>query len=84
VGYDGNDQEIYTINVGDGSRLNVTDNSTDDYYPDYAPNGKRIAYTNYAGAGAASEIYTINPDGGGKRPVTDNSTDDYDPYWGRQ
>jgi len=70
--------------VGGGGKLNVTDNTADDFYPSYSPSGKRIAYSYDPGAGADSEIYTINLDGGGKRPVTDNATNDYDPYWGRQ
>jgi hypothetical protein len=84
AGNDGNDSEIFTINVGGGGKLQLTDNTTSDYYADYAPNGKRIAYTNYAGTGTDEEIYTINLDGGDKRPVTDNATNDYDPYCGRQ
>ena len=34
-GYDGQDFEIYTINSGGGGKVNVTDNSTDDYYPSW-------------------------------------------------
>ena len=84
AGNDGNDSEIFTINVGGGGKLQLTDNATDDNYPSYSPSGKRIAYSYNTGTGADSEIYTINLDGGGKRPVTDNATNDYDPYCGRQ
>jgi hypothetical protein len=41
--YDGNDSEIYTINVRGGGTSKVTDNDTDDLYPSYSPNGKTIA-----------------------------------------
>jgi Tol biopolymer transport system component len=68
--------------VGGGSRFNVTDKSSEDYYPDYGPGGNRIAYTNEAGTD--SEIYTISPNGGGRLNVTDNGTGDYEPYWGSQ
>ncbi len=63
-GHDENDYEIYTIKVGGGGKLNVTDNdsTSDDYYPDYAPGGKRIAYSNFV-TGGDEEIYTIEPDG---------------------
>jgi hypothetical protein len=84
AGNDGNDSEIFTINVGGGGKRPVTDNTADDFYPSYSPSGRRIAYSYDPGAGADSEIYTINVGGGGKRPVTDNATNDEDPYWGRQ
>jgi TolB protein len=82
-GYDGNDQEIYTINAGGGGKVQVTDNSTNDYYPAYSPSGKRIAYEGEdAPTNGDREIYTINAGGGGRFQVTDNSTNDYEPYWG--
>ena len=43
-GYDGNDSEIYTIDMRGGSTLKVTDNDSNDSQPDYAPDGKTIAY----------------------------------------
>ena len=73
---DGNDFEIYTINAGGGGKKPLTDNSSDDEWPDYAPDGKRIAYT-HSVTGGDDEIYTIKPDGGGTQPVTDNSSDDF-------
>jgi len=74
------DYEIYTINPNGGAKKQLTDNSLDDYSPDYAPGGKRIAYTNSLTEGD-EEIYTIKPDGGGRQPVTDNSSDDYSPSY---
>jgi hypothetical protein len=34
-GYDGRDFEIYTINSGGGSKVQLTANSTDAYYPSW-------------------------------------------------
>jgi hypothetical protein len=70
AGYDGNDSDIYTIQPNGGGRLNVTDNSSDDYYPSYSPSGKKIAYVN--DAGGDGEIWTIKPNGvaGSKSPTT--------------
>ena len=62
AGYEGNDSEIYTINVGGGGKFNFTDNTSDDYAPAYSPGGKRIAYTNYV-TGGDEEVYTIQTDG---------------------
>jgi hypothetical protein len=33
--HDGQDQEIYTINAAGGGRVQLTDNSTDDYTPSW-------------------------------------------------
>jgi Tol biopolymer transport system component len=84
--FDGQDQEIYTINPTGGGRVQLTDNSTDDRYPSYSPSGKKIAYDGLdAPSGGDYEIYTINAaGGGGKVQLTDNSTDDYTPSWGNR
>jgi Tol biopolymer transport system component len=74
VSSDGQDTEIYTINVGGGGKVPVTENPFDDYHPSYSPNGKKIAYTGYDGNDF--EIYTINAGGGKGVPLTDNTTDD--------
>src|SRR5215217_8756949 len=57
AGYDGQDYEIYTIRTDGGGKLQLTDNSVDDYEPAYSPSGKLIAFTSSSGGG--SEIYTI-------------------------
>ena len=75
--YDGNDDEIYKINVGGGGRVQLTDNSTDDKYPCYSPSGKKIAYS--GDDGDDSEIYTINAGGGGRIQLTNNDTNDSNP-----
>jgi TolB protein len=63
-----------------GGRKNVTNNnSTDDYQPDYAPGGTKIAYA--GNDGNDWDIYTINTDGGGRKNVTNNNTDDNQPSY---
>jgi TolB protein len=65
--------EIYTIGVNGKNRVQLTHNSTYDYYPDYSPNGRRIAY---AGTGERSlSIYTIRAHGGGKTKVAEEGFD---------
>ncbi len=51
--------------------------ATYDYYPDYSPNGKRIAF---AGNGEnTTHIYTISAHGGGKSKVTEGHYPSYSP-----
>jgi hypothetical protein len=73
-GYDGNDYEIFTINSRGGSKINVTNNYTEDGSPEYSPSGKKIAYTGHDGTD--SEIYTINVGGGDefRSPTTMRTT----------
>src|SRR5829696_5287066 len=69
--------EIYTIGVNGKNRVRLTHNSTYDYYPDYSPNGRRIAY---AGTGERSlNIYTIRAHGGGKTKVAEGFDSSYSP-----
>jgi Tol biopolymer transport system component len=69
--WDGHDREIYTINAdgGGGGKVQVTNNSRNDFDPSYSPDGKKIAYAGqdalFPNADYADyEIYTINAGGG--------------------
>jgi dipeptidyl aminopeptidase/acylaminoacyl peptidase len=73
------DFEIYTINPGGGGKVQVTDNSTNDYSPSYSPSGKQIVYSAFDGND--DELYKINTGGGGRVQLTDNATDDESPSW---
>jgi TolB protein len=69
--------EIYTIGVNGKNRVRITHNSTYDYYPDYSPDGRRIAY---AGTGERSlNIYTIRAHGGGRTKVAEGFDSSYSP-----
>jgi TolB protein len=69
--------EIYTIGVNGKNRVLITHNSTYDYYPDYSPDGRRIAY---AGTGERSlNIYTIRAHGGGRTKVAEGFDSSYSP-----
>jgi TolB protein len=88
--YDGQDYEIYTINVGGGTPFQVTNNVKDEEASSYSPDGKKIAYECYKALGSDDdedfdhEICTINVGGGGKTKVTDTVGYASDPSWGRR
>ena len=70
--------EIYTISVHGKNRVQLTNNATYDYYPDYSPDGRRIAFS--ATGKEHSGIYTITASGGGKTKVAQSGDDpDYSP-----
>jgi TolB protein len=67
--------EIYTIGVHGKNRVRLTNNATYDYFPDYSPDGKRIAYSGTGVIKGAIEIYTISARGGGKIKVAKGGDD---------
>jgi len=75
------DNDIFTIGVGGGAAFNVTENDSPDFYPDYSPDGKRIAYSGTDLDGLETEIYTIDVGGGIPFRVTNNTKDDEDPSY---
>jgi Tol biopolymer transport system component len=60
----GEDFEIYTINPDGSGKRQLTNNSTDDFNPDYSPDGKKIVYAGKDGPKGDFEIYTIGARGG--------------------
>ena len=65
--------EIYTIGVHGKNRVRLTNNSTYDYFPEYSPDGSRIAFS--ATGKKHSGIYTIGARGGGKTKVAEGGDD---------
>jgi TolB protein len=80
TGFDGTDEEIYTINASGGTAFKVTNNFTPDSQPSYSPDGKKIAYMGFDGTD--DEIYAINATGGPPIEVTYNDMNDEAPMWG--
>jgi Tol biopolymer transport system component len=69
------------------SRASLALSRTGPRVPSYSPDGKKIAYTGYNGAGYDDidfvlEIYTINIGGGGKSQVTASKSYASQPSWG--
>src|SRR5918994_1365747 len=83
--HDGNDKEIYTINVSGGDKTQITHNNNDEFTPDYSPDGKKIVYAGLEGLErnkAESDIYKIKVGGGAKTKLTNNNADEFQPSWG--
>jgi Tol biopolymer transport system component len=73
------ESEIYTINPDGSSKTQLTNNNTDDEWPSYSPDGKKIAYM-----GPDGEIHTIKVGGGGKSRVTNNDAYPLKLSWGKR
>jgi len=71
------DQEIYTMNSSDGSRLaKLTDNHNHDGEPTWSPDGTRIAFSR------DYDIWVMDADGTDQVNLTDSpELDEYEPDW---
>ena len=69
-------QEIYVLDLARGNLTRLTSNGSDDWVPDWAPNGERIAFTtNRTGS---YDLWAMNSNGSGLTPlVTTEAWDDY-------
>jgi Tol biopolymer transport system component len=82
IAYQGLDDQIYTIHLPTGKISQLTTEGQN-YYPDFSPNGKRIAYdSNWKDARGASAIWLMDPDGGNKKDISVHGTGEWrDPCW---
>jgi TolB protein len=75
--------DIYTMGVNGKNRVKLTNNATYDAFPDYSPDGRRIAFAGVVEKNQkiyTRNIYTISARGGGKIKVAKGGDDpDYSP-----
>ena len=77
------DIDLFTINPDGSDRVNLTNNTGEDFDPVLSPDGTRIAFDSYRDDPDAfvEEIYVMKLDGTGLVRLTNNTADDYDPKW---
>lgn len=71
--------EIYVLDLADGSLVNVSNHTGDDNWPRFSPNGRRIAF--HSNRDGNYNIYTVNVDGTDLRRVTSDAVLDQWPDW---
>jgi Tol biopolymer transport system component len=76
---DGN-LEVYVMNADGSDPRRLTDYADMDAYPDWSPDGSKIALHAHHGSRIWS-IYTMNEDGSNRRRLTDSETRDAAPVW---
>jgi Tol biopolymer transport system component len=78
----GDDWEIYVINVDGTGLTNLTnDPEFDGWRPAWSPDGTQIAFFSTRDDSLNTEVYAMNADGSNVRRLTDNPSDDADPAW---
>ena len=71
------DNDIYLL-TRDGVRR-LTDNTWNDEYPVWSPDGRRIAFS--SNRSGTFDIYVMDAEGGEVRAVTESDEDDGEPSW---
>lgn len=73
--------EIYVMDADGGNRTRLTDNSVGDRWPNWSPDGQKIAFTRFHEDGTA-DIYVMNADGSHETNLTNTPEfDEITPAW---
>ena len=75
---DGNG-EIYVMNADGTNQTRLTNNSAEDIWPSWSPDGTKIAFM--SDRDGNGEIYVMNADGTNQTRLTNNSATEYCPSW---
>jgi TolB protein len=63
---DGRGNDIWVMNADGTDAVNVTDSAADEYWPNWSPDGSRLAFDRATGAFGSNHIVVAAPDGSGQ------------------
>ena len=71
--------ELYTMNIDGTSTVRLTNNSFNDTYPAFSPDGTRVVFI--SNRDGNDEVYTMNADGTNQTRLTNDTTSDAFTKW---
>jgi TolB protein len=72
--------DIWVMQADGANPVNLTNDKAEDDFPEFSPDGKRIAWTK-GGHGRSGELWVMNADGSGKKQLTFDSFSDLYASW---
>jgi Tol biopolymer transport system component len=75
----GGNWDIYKLQIQTGNIIQLTNDPSEDWEPNWSPAGNRIVFQ--ANRDGNWDIYTMNIDGTDQRNITNNPSEDTDPSW---
>ncbi len=75
---DGN-ADIYRVNPGDTTWINLTNHPASDNWPEWSPDGSRIVF--HSDRNGKYDVFVMNADGSDLRQLTTHEDHDYVPAW---
>jgi TolB protein len=73
--------DVWIARADGGDPHRVTRSAAQEFDPNLAPDGRRIAYRHQSGEDATTEIYVVDADGSNPRNLTRNDVADWGPDW---
>jgi len=75
------DAEICVMDIDGANIVKLTNDQDYDDYPDWSPDGRKIAYVHQVGDNDLPKIYIMNADGSGKQLVSPDISYNLFPQW---
>jgi TolB protein len=73
--------DVWTMKANGTDKFQVTDLGGRSFFPDWSPNGSRIAFNSRPAGATSFHLYAINPDGSGLVQLTTGAANETYPAW---
>jgi Tol biopolymer transport system component len=75
------DYDIFVVSADGGTPRSLTDNTAEDRYPAWSPDGLWIAFASDNTQPGTLEVWRMNPEGTDLKQLTDNQNSSFAPAW---
>jgi TolB protein len=74
-------EEMYLMNLDGSGLVALTEDDFDDWYPEWSPDGRKIAFRKEDGGEYIYNLYVVTPDGSGTVRLTDDLSNKLSHMW---